>query len=112
MLAKQSLYALCAVGFFCASYDAALAFGQSPRGNPNMARTVHGGAFKIHTRGFIARSNINVSTRNVSTRTERGRRNVRPAGLNLSVGAAGGWYCIIWETVQGKWVCRLSEKRS
>ena len=107
MFAKRSLYALCAVGFFCASYDAALAFGQSPRGNPNMARAFHGGAGKIHARGFIARSQIRVSPR-----MERGRRNVRPAGLNLSVGAAGGWYCIIWETVNGKWVCRLSEKRS
>ena len=107
MFAKQSLFALCTVGFFCASYDAALAFGQSPRGSPAMARTVHGGAFKLLTRGFIARSPIKVSTR-----MERGRRNVRPAGLNIGVGAAGGWYCIIWETVNGKWVCRLSEKRS
>jgi len=107
MFAKQSLFALCAIGFLCASYDAALAFGQSPRGHPNMARAGHGGASKVYTRGFTARSHIRVSTS-----MARGRRNVRPASLNLSVGAAGGWYCIIWETVNGKWVCRLSEKRS
>ncbi|MFN0219340.1 MAG: hypothetical protein ACKVP4_11055 [Hyphomicrobium sp.] len=22
----------------------------------------------------------------------------------------GDWYCIIWEKVDGKWVCRLQEK--
>lgn len=107
MLAKQSLYALCAIGFFCASYDAALAFGQSPRRKPHMARMVHGSATKIHTQGFAARSQIRVSTR-----MERGRRNVGPARFNSGVRPVAGWYCIIWETVNGKWVCRLSEKRS
>ena len=23
----------------------------------------------------------------------------------------GGWYCLIWEKVNGNWVCRLQEKR-